>query len=66
MNGTEYSLDFKAYNHTTDETPSYAELAAQIQAAIDADATLSKLGLTVATDGDFVAKVGTATIRALK
>ena len=58
LNGTEYSLDFKAYNHTTDETPSYAELAAQIQAAIDADATLSKLGLTVATDGDFVAKVG--------
>ena len=62
LNGTEYSLDFKAYNHTTDETPSYAELAAQIQAAIDADATLSKLGLTVT----LLQRSVSATIRALK
>ena len=58
MDGKEYTVDFKAYNHNTDETPTYAELAAQIQAAINADATLSKLGLTVTLDGTFDAVVG--------
>lgn len=58
LDGKEYTVDFKAYNHNTDETPTYAELAAQIQAAINADATLSKLGLTVTLDGTFDAVVG--------
>ena len=58
LEGKEYTVDFKAYNHNTDETPTYAELAAQIQAAINADATLSKLGLTVTLDGTFDAVVG--------
>lgn len=58
LDGKEYTVDFKAYNHNTDETPTYAELAAQIQAAINADATLSKLGLTVTLDGPFNAVVG--------
>ena len=58
LNGTEYSVDFKKYNHTTDETPTYEELANQIQAAINADATLSQLGLTVELDGPFDAVVG--------
>ena len=58
LDGKEYTVDFKAYNHNTDETPTYAGLAAQIQAAINADATLSKLGLTVTVDGTFDAVVG--------
>lgn len=58
LDGKEYTVDFKAYNHTTDETPSYAELAAQIQAAINADAALSKLGLTVTLGSEFDAVVG--------
>ena len=58
LNGKEYTVDFSAYNHTTDETPSYEELAAQIQAAIDADATLSGLGLKVTLGDEFQAVVG--------
>ena len=58
LNGKEYTVDFSAYNHATDETPSYEELAAQIQAAIDADATLSGLGLKVTLGDEFQAVVG--------
>lgn len=58
LDGKEYTVDFKAYNHNTDETPTYAELAAKIQAAINADATLSKLGLTVTLGNEFPAVVG--------
>lgn len=58
LDGKEYTVDFKSYNHTTDETPSYGELAAQIQAAINADAALSKLGLTVTLGSEFDAVVG--------
>ena len=58
LNGKEYTVDFSAYNHATDETPSYEELAAQIQAAIDADATLSGLGLKVSLGDAFQAVVG--------
>lgn len=58
LNGKEYTLNFGAYNHTTDESPSYDELVAQMQAAIDADSELSGLGLTVAKGDVFTAVVG--------
>ena len=58
LNGKEYTLNFGAYNHTTDESPSYDELVAQMQAAIDADSELSGLGLTVTKGDVFTAVVG--------
>lgn len=58
LNGKDYTVNFGAYNSGTDETPTYAELAAQIQAAIDADSELSGLGLTVSLGGSFSAVVG--------
>lgn len=61
MNGTLYTVNFGAYNHTTTAagtTPSYAGLVEQIQNAIKADTQLSALNLTVALDGTFDATVG--------
>lgn len=58
LNGRDYTVNFGAYNSSTDSTPTYAELATQIQAAIDADSELSGLGLTVSTGNNFNAVVG--------
>lgn len=58
LNGKEYSLDFGTYNHTTDSTPTYQELADQIAQAIAKDPELSQLGLTVKLGPNFDAIVG--------
>lgn len=58
LNGKSYTVNFGTYNSTSDETPTYQELADLIQKAIDADATLSKLGITVSLGGEFDAVVG--------
>ena len=58
LNGVEYRINFGAYNSTTDETPTYAELAEKIQEAINNDATLNGLGLTVNLGSSFEARVG--------
>ncbi len=58
LNGKEYTLDFGAYNHETDATPSYAELVAQMQKAIDDNPELAGLGLTVELGEAFQAVVG--------
>lgn len=58
LNGTEYRINFGTYNSTTDDTPTYAELVAKIQETINADSTLSSLGLTVKLGSQFDATVG--------
>ncbi len=58
LNGKTYTLDFGVYNSTTDDTPTYEELAEQIQAAIRANAELKGLGLEVSIGSDFEATVG--------
>ncbi len=58
LNGKEYTLDFGGYNHTTDPTPTYQELADQISQAIAKDPELSQLGLTVKLGPNFDAIVG--------
>lgn len=58
LNGNTYTVNFGTYNSTNDETPTYQELADLIQKAIDSDATLSKLGITVTLGNSFDAVVG--------
>lgn len=58
LNGNTYTVNFGTYNSTNDETPTYQELADLIQKAIDSDATLSKLGITVTLGDKFDAVVG--------
>ena len=58
LNGTQYTLNFGAYNHNTEAAPTYTGLLAQMQAAIDADATLSGLGLKLSLGSEFTATVG--------